>query len=82
MEELFIEFYRGKDEEDFLTRYKTKHGSLSEEEIDDLYGEIADSVDADLKSGNHELGKKYYFKEVLVGKTDYNAHYNLYIFEG
>lgn len=76
-----MEFYRGKDEEDFLTRYKAKHGSLSDDEIDDLYAEIADAMDADVKSGDHELGKDYYFKGILVGRSDYNAHYNLYIFE-
>lgn len=81
MEERFIEFYRGKDEEDFITRYKAQHGSMSEDEIDQLYADIADAIDADIKSGDHELGKDYYYKDVLVGKSDFNESYNLYLFE-
>lgn len=81
MNELFIEFYRGKDEESFITRYKEKVGSLSEDEIDDLFADIADSIDRDVKSGEHELGKEYYYNNVLVGRSDYNETHQLYIFE-
>lgn len=81
MSELFMEFYRGKDEQAFLEEWKKKHGSLSEEQIDDLYAQIADEVDRQVKAEEHELGKTFVYKEVIVGKSDYNAFYNLYIFE-
>lgn len=81
MDELFIEFYRGRDEENFITRYKEKVGSLSEDDIDDLFAEIADRIDEDVKAGKHELGKEYYYNGVLVGRSDFNDTHQLYIFE-
>lgn len=79
--EVFIEFYRGKDEQAFLENWNTTYGSVAENEIDKLYTEIADEIDKQVKNGIHELGKTFEYKEVVVGKSDYNAFHNLYIFE-
>lgn len=81
MAELYIDFYRGKDEEAFLSAWQEKHGQLTEDEIDDLYTEIADAVDQAVKDGTHEIGEPYVYKEVTVGKSDFNAFHSLYVFE-
>lgn len=81
MEELYIDFYRGRDEEAFLVRYKNRVGSLTEEEIDELFSKIADQIDEDIKNGNHELGKDYHYQGVRVGRSDFNKNHNLYLFE-
>lgn len=81
MEELYIDFYRGKDEEAFLTRYKDKIGSLTEDEIDELFAKIADQIDQDVKTEEHELGDEYYYQGVRVGRSDFNEKHNLYLFE-
>lgn len=81
MEELFIEFYRNKDEEAFLHAWEAKHGVLSEKETDNLYIKIADTIDRQVKEGKHELGDLFEYKEVPVGRSDYNSFYNLYLFE-
>lgn len=81
MDEVFMEFYRGKDEQVFLDAWEAKHGKLSEEAIDDLYAAIADEIAEQLKAETHEIGDVFKYKGVAVGKSDYNAFYNLYIFE-
>lgn len=81
MDELFIEFYRGKEEQAFLDTWFDNYGKLSEKEIDDLYENIADAIDKDIKNNTHELGKEYVYQGVTVGKSDYNEFYNLYLFE-
>lgn len=81
MEEVMIEFYKGKDEQDFLDRWQAEHGSLSEEEIDELYADIADAIDEAVKQGEHELGDPFTYEGVQVGRSDFNAFYSLYIFE-
>lgn len=81
MEELYIDFYRGRDEEAFLMRYKDKVGSLTEEEIDELFAKIADQIDEDIKNDKHELGKDYHYQGVRVGRSDFNEKHNLYLFE-
>lgn len=81
MDELFIEFFRGKEEQAFLDAWFDKHGKLSEVEIDELYKNIANAVDEDIKNNAHELGKEYVYQGVTVGKSDYNEFYNLYLFE-
>lgn len=80
-EEVFIEFYRGKDEQAFLEAWKTTYGSLSEEEIDELYTDIAEEIDKQVKTEEHELGEIFVYQDIPVGKSDYNGFYNLYLFE-
>lgn len=79
--EVFIEFYRGKDEQSFLEKWSASYGTIAENELDELYVKIADEIDRQVKNGQHELGKEFSYKEVPVGKSDYNAFHNLYIFE-
>jgi len=81
MDELFIEFYRGKDEQAFLNAWYEKYGKLSERDIDELYENIATTIDKDLNNENHELGKEYVYNGVPVGRSDFNEFYNLYLFE-
>lgn len=81
MEEVMIEFYKGKDEQAFLDRWQKEHGTLSEEQIDELYADIADAIDEAVKKGEHELGETYIYQGVEVGRSDFNAFYSLYIFE-
>ncbi len=81
MEEVMIDFYKGKDEQVFLDNWQEKYGQLTEDEIDDLYADIADDIDEAVKKGEHVLGKPYAYKGVSLGKSDYNAFYALYIFE-
>ena len=40
MPEIDIEFYRGKDEEAFLTAWEEQYGSLTDEEIDTIETEL------------------------------------------
>lgn len=81
MEEVFIDFYREKDEQAFLESWQAKHGQLTDDEIDTLYENIADRVDEAVKDGSHELGSPFVYKEITVGKSDFNSFYSLYIFE-
>lgn len=81
MPEIDIEFYRGKDEEAFLTAWEEQYGSLTDEEIDQLYTDIAQTIDRQVKSGEHELGKVFEYKSIPVGKSDYNTFHGLYLFE-
>ncbi|MCC5894219.1 MAG: hypothetical protein JJU16_02025 [Alkalibacterium sp.] len=81
MEEVFIDFYREKDEQAFLDMWQSAHGKLSDDEIDALYEEIADAIDAAVKEGSHELGSVFEYKGITVGKSDFNTFYALYIFE-
>lgn len=80
MEELFMEFYTGKAETAFLEVYQEKYGKLTEDQIDDLYADIADTIDKDIDSGKHTLGEVYTYQDVELGKSDYNSYHNLYIF--
>jgi len=81
MENLFIEFYRGKEEQAFLDAWFNKYNELNEDEIDDLYEKIADAIQQDVKEGKHELGDVYEYQGVKVGKSDFNEFHNLYLFE-
>lgn len=81
MKENYIDFYRGKDEEAFLSAWEAEHGKLSDEAIDDLYADIADAVDEAVKNGTHELGESFSYKNVKVGRSDFNTFHSLYIFE-
>lgn len=81
MSELYIDFYRGKDEDTFLAAWENKYGSLSDDDIDELYAEIADAIEKAVKEGTHEVGKPFVYKDVLVGKSDFNTSHSLYIFE-
>lgn len=79
--EVFIEFYRGKDEQIFLEKWTAVYGIITENELDDLYAKIADEIDRQVKNGKHELGEVFSYKEVPVGKSDYNSFHNLFVFE-
>lgn len=81
MEEAYIDFYRDRDEQNFLDRYEQKHGTLSDDVIDELYATIADSIEADIENNHHKIGDPYYYNDILVGKSDYNQIQNLYLFE-
>lgn len=81
MEEVFIDFYREKDEQAFLETWQKAYGKLTDEEIDTLYETIADAIDEAVKSGSHELGSPFVYKDITVGKSDFNTFYSLYIFE-
>ncbi|PRY83659.1 hypothetical protein [Alkalibacterium olivapovliticus] len=81
MEEVFIDFYREKDEQAFLEAWQAKYGSMSDDEIDTVYESIADAIDEAVKDGSHELGSPFVFKDITVGKSDFNTFYSLYIFE-
>ncbi|WP_423188478.1 hypothetical protein ACO1PF_07645 [Alkalibacterium sp. f15] len=81
MEEVMIEFYKEKDEQAFLDVWQEKYGQLTDDEIDQLYADIADAIDAAIKEGEHRLGQPYEYKDVLIGKSDFNSFHSLYIFE-
>jgi len=81
MEEVMIEFYKGKDEQAFLDRWQAEHGAQSDDQIDELYAAIADAVDEAVKKGEHELGDTFTYEGVEVGQSDFNAFYSLYLFE-
>lgn len=75
-----IDFYTNKDEKAFLEAWQAKVGQVSEADLDDLYQTIAESIKSDLENGKHELGKAYYYQDVLLGQSDYNEFYDLYLF--
>ena len=81
MADLFIDFYRGKDEQAFLDAWENKYGSLTEEETDALYEEITEAIDKAVKEETHKLGEVFIYKDVIVGKSDFNAFHTLYVFE-
>lgn len=81
MEELAIDFYRDKDEQAFLDAWEAAHGELSEEELDQLYAAIAEAVREAVQEGTHELGKPFVYKNVTVGKSDFNSFHSVYLFE-
>ncbi|GAA0370118.1 hypothetical protein GCM10008932_22100 [Alkalibacterium iburiense] len=81
MADLFIDFYRGKDEEAFLSAWQEKFGQLTEDEIDELFAEIAEAIDKAVKDGTHKIGDPFVYKEVTVGTSDFNAFHSLYVFE-
>ncbi|EXJ23495.1 hypothetical protein ADIAL_1107 [Alkalibacterium sp. AK22] len=81
MEEVLIDFYRGKDEQAFMDAWEAAFGKVQEDDIDSLYEDIADAIDVAVKNGSHELGEPFIYKGVTVGKSDYNAFHALYIFE-
>ncbi|MCC5890473.1 MAG: hypothetical protein JJU01_07875 [Alkalibacterium sp.] len=81
MEELLIDFYRDKDEQAFLDAWEAAHGELSDEELDQLYADIAEDIKKAVEAGTHELGKPFIYKDVTVGKSDYNTFHAVYLFE-
>lgn len=81
MEEVFIDFYREKDEQAFLEAWQSEHGKLSDDEVDTLYENIADAIDEAVKEESHELGTPFIYENITVGKSDFNTFYSLYIFE-
>lgn len=81
MKNLSIDFYRDKDEQAFLDAFEASYGELSDEELDKLYDEIALDVKQAVENGTHELGKLYKYKNITVGKSDFNSFHSVYIFE-
>lgn len=81
MSEVFMDFYRGRDEEAFLERWKRRYGALTDDEIDALYAMIATAIDTDVKTNYHQIGKMYTYKTIPVGYSDYSAIEQLYLFE-
>lgn len=81
MEEVYIDFYREKDEQAFLDNWQAKYGKLTDDEIDTLYESIADAIDEAVKEETHELGTVFVYKDIAVGKSDFNSFNALYIFE-
>ncbi|WP_027108274.1 hypothetical protein [Lacticigenium naphthae] len=76
-----IDFYRDRDEKDFLERWEEQHGELSEEELDDLYEEIGKTIHELYTQKEIILGTNFEYKKVLVGEVDYNRFYNIYLFQ-
>lgn len=81
MEELSIDFFRDKDEQAFIDAWESVHGEVSDEELDKLYADIAESITKAVEAGTHELGKPYVYKDVTVGKSDFNTFHSVYLFE-
>ncbi|GEK91914.1 hypothetical protein [Alkalibacterium kapii] len=81
MDDVMIEFYKSKDEQAFLERWESAHGTLTEEQTDELYADIADAIDEAIKSEKHELGETFMYEGVKVGRSDFNVFHSLYLFE-
>lgn len=79
-EELSIDFYRDRDENAFLTAYEEKYGELTDDQLDELYQTIAQTIHEEIKAGTHELGDPFYYQDVLVGESDFNQMHALYLF--
>lgn len=75
-----MDFYKGRDEEAFLEAWEAKHGSVSEEELDELYVRIAESIHYAIKNGKHKLGEEFVYEGITVGQSDYNEFHRLYLF--
>lgn len=75
-----IDFYQDKDEDAFLDAWEEKYGELEESEIDALYQAIAEDIHQQVEAQEHKLGKKYVYKEVFVGYSDFNNFNQLYLF--
>ena len=75
-----IDFYQDKDEDTFLDAWEKKYGELEESEIDALYQAIAEDIHQQVEAQEHKLGKKYVYKEVFVGYSDFNNFNQLYLF--
>ncbi|MFL2070816.1 hypothetical protein ACEN32_00750 [Marinilactibacillus psychrotolerans] len=76
-----MEFFKGKDEDSFLTAWQAQYGVLSEEGIDELYLNITEEIDRQVESGEHGLGDIFEYKGIQVGKSDYNQFHQIYLFE-
>lgn len=77
---LDIDFYQDKDENIFLEAWEAKYGELEDSAIETLYQEIAQDIHQQINTEQHKLGKKYVYREVFVGYSDYNTFNNLYLF--
>ena len=75
-----IDFYQDKDEDTFLDAWEKKYGELEESEIDALCQAIAEDIHQQVEAQEHKLGKKYVYKEVFVGYSDFNNFNQLYLF--
>lgn len=75
-----IDFYKERDEEAFLKAYEEVYGELTEDDFYTLYASIALDIHDKVNKGTHELGKEYIYRDVLVGKSDFNESHGLYLF--
>lgn len=81
MEELSIDFFRDKDEQAFIDAWESVHGEVTDAELDKLYVDIAVDIKQAVEEGTHELGTPYAYKDVTVGKSDFNTFHSIYLFE-
>lgn len=79
-EQAEIDFYLDSDEEAFLESWENKYGQLSEEQLEELYQDIAKDIESKYKTGEHQLGKLFSYKDVTVGYSDYSAFNNWFLF--
>ncbi|WP_277630731.1 hypothetical protein [Atopococcus tabaci] len=80
-ETIDMDFYRDRDEQAFLEAWEAKNGPVSDDELDELYLNIAASVDEQVKNGTHKLGEVFVYEGVAVGESDYNTFHQLYLFQ-
>ena len=79
-EQTEIDFYLDKDEDAFLEAWETKYGELTDEQLEELYQEIAQDIEAKYKSGEHQLGEVFSYKGIDVGHSDYSTINNWFLF--
>jgi len=79
-EQVEIDFYLDSDEEAFLESWENKYGQLDGEQIENLYQAMAQDIEEKYKSGEHKLGKKYVYQDIVVGYSDYSAFNNWFLF--
>jgi len=75
-----IDFYLDKDEETFLESWENKYGELNDEQLEELYQEIAQDIELKYQSGEHQLGKLFSYKGIAVGYSDYSTFNNWFLF--
>ena len=78
--EVDIDFYQDKDEIAFLEAWEEKYGSITNDDIEELYQKIASDIQEKIQAEQIKLGKKYVYQDVLVGYYDYSAANNLFLF--
>ena len=79
-EQVEIDFYLDSDEEAFLESWENKYGQLNDEQLEELYHAIAQDIESKHQSGEHQLGKKYVYQDIVVGYSDYSAFNNWFLF--
>lgn len=75
-----IEFYKESEEEAFLQAYENQYGELTDEQVETLFAQMAADIHQQVTEGTHRLGKPYVYEDILVGKSDFNEAYGMYLF--